>query len=117
MRTPPTFDDGRPSFDHTLAASLIGKHVLVGVTCRGANGNILAREQFHGEVTVADSEKGFCLKLRGTRVGEMKWLPPNTRAFLKAKPGEYRLRSTGEVIINPDFTATWTVTEPQKGMA
>ena len=116
MRTPATFDDGTPSFDQTLAASLIGKHVIVGVTRQDAKGNMLDREQFHGEVTVADSKKGFCLKLRGTRIGEMKWLPPNTRAFLNAKPGEYRLRSTGEVVINPDFTATWTVREPQKGM-
>lgn len=116
MRTPATFDDGTPSFDQTLAASLIGKHVLVGMTRQDVNGNMLTREQFHGEVAVADSEKGFCLELPGTRVGEMKWLPPYTRAFLNAKPGEYRLRSTGEVVINPDFTATWTVTELQKGM-
>jgi hypothetical protein len=33
-------------------------------------------------------------------------------ASLVARPGEYRLSSTGEVVADPDFTAAWTVTPP-----
>ncbi|MFX0060574.1 MAG: hypothetical protein ACFFC7_00125 [Candidatus Hermodarchaeota archaeon] len=39
-------------------------------------------------------------------------LPPDLSAFQKAEPGDYRLRSTGEVVINPDFTVLWTVQPP-----
>jgi hypothetical protein len=28
---------------------------------------------------------------------------------MDALPGEYRLRSTGEVVINPDYLAKWVV--------
>ncbi|MBN7463153.1 hypothetical protein I3U64_23750, partial [Mycobacteroides abscessus subsp. abscessus] len=36
-------------------------------------------------------------------------LPPAPESFSPAAPGEYRLRSTGEVITDPDYLATWTV--------
>jgi hypothetical protein len=42
--------------------------------------------------------------------GSFYWLPPDGRAFEEAPPGEYRLRSTGEVVIDPDYLATWTIT-------
>lgn len=32
MEHPPSFADGRPPFAHHLAKTLIGKHVLVGIT-------------------------------------------------------------------------------------
>jgi hypothetical protein len=32
------------------------------------------------------------------------------RAFRRAEPGEYRLASTGEVVMDPDLLANWTVT-------
>jgi len=34
MQHPPSFDDGRPPFDHAFAQELLGKHVLVGITFR-----------------------------------------------------------------------------------
>jgi hypothetical protein len=114
VKQPPSFDDGRPRFDHSLASELIGKHVLVGVTRVDADGKLMSQKQFHGEVVKADSKKGFCIKLLGTRDGELEWLPPDTRAFFQAQPGEYRLRTTGEVIVDPDYTTTWTITEPKK---
>jgi hypothetical protein len=30
----------------------------------------------------------------------------------QAPVGEYRLKSTGEVVVNPDYVASWTITEP-----
>jgi hypothetical protein len=43
---------------------------------------------------------------------DVEWLPPDTRAFQKASPGEYRLKSTGEVVADPDYTAMWTLRSP-----
>jgi hypothetical protein len=101
-------NDNRRSFDHVLAADLLGKYVLVGITKLDHEENLLEQIQYHGEVVVADERDGFCFKLRGAREGEFEWLPPDTRAFELAPPGEYRLYSTSEVVADPDYTTTWT---------
>jgi hypothetical protein len=44
-------------------------------------------------------------------VGEEFNLPPDTRAIEIASAGEYRLRTTGEVVMDPDFTAMFSITE------
>jgi len=49
------------------------------------------------------------LSLEGQRTGEEYNLPPDTRSFRRAGPGEYRLRSTGETVIDPDFTVTFSI--------
>lgn len=36
-------------------------------------------------------------------------LPPTTSAFRAARRGVYRMRSTGEEVVNPDLEAIWTV--------
>ena len=36
-------------------------------------------------------------------------LPSDLSSTKKARPGEYKLRSTDEIVINPDFLATWNV--------
>ncbi|GAB5895435.1 hypothetical protein [Mycolicibacterium mageritense] len=41
--------------------------------------------------------------------GETFTLPPAPESFSPAPPGEYRLRSTGEVVTDPDYLATRTV--------
>jgi hypothetical protein len=33
-------------------------------------------------------------------------------AFEAAPPGEYRLRSSGEVVVNPDYITSWVVEAP-----
>jgi len=113
MEHPPSFDDGRPPFDHYFARGLIGKIVLVGVTYLNHNGKAIEQRQFHGRVEEADARRGIRLRLLGERAGEDYWLPPDTRNFEKARPGEFRLRSTGEVVEDPDYLSTWTVTSPE----
>lgn len=108
----PSFDDGRPSFDHFFAKELLGKHVLAGVTALDASGRLITHKQFHGEILTADAREGLRIKLLGERAGEFEWLPRDTRAFSKARAGEYRLKSTGEVVVDPDYTTMWTYTEP-----
>jgi hypothetical protein len=52
------------------------------------------------------------VELAGEHSGESFTLPPDTRAFRDAAPGGYELYSTGEVILDPDVLATWTVAPP-----
>lgn len=108
-------EDGRPTWDEEVAASLFGATVLVGMTRLSHEGRLLHREQFHGRVVEVDREKGVCLALGGERAGEHYWLPPVTEAFERAKPGTYTLHATGEDVENPDFLTTWTLTEPPEG--
>ena len=112
MAHPPSFDDGRPPFDQGFAQELLDKCVLVGITHEDRRGAVKRHEQFHGTVVRADPKDGIQLTLAGTRSGETRWLPPDTRVFQPAPKGQYRLRSTGEVVSDPDFTVQWTVTLP-----
>ena len=111
MPHPPNFDDGRPSFDYEFAQKLIGKRVLIGVTRQDRRGQHISHDQFHGVVVAADAVRGIEIELAGARSGEKKWLPPATEPFEAAAKGQYRLRSTGEVVVDPDFTAQWTLTQ------
>jgi len=45
---------------------------------------------------------------------EVECLPPDLRAFRKAEPGEYRLKSSDEVVVDPDYLASWTITRPAR---
>jgi hypothetical protein len=48
----------------------------------------------------------------GQRDGKLYTLPPDTRSIEVAPPGEYRLRATGEVVCNPDYTVTFSISRP-----
>jgi hypothetical protein len=41
-------------------------------------------------------------------------LPPSLAAFELAKPGRYTLKSTGEVIDDPDVLVSWGATKPDR---
>ena len=38
-------------------------------------------------------------------------LPPDITAIEVAAKGEYYLKSTGEIVVNPDYVAIWTIEE------
>lgn len=103
-------NSNRPQWDQAFAQQLAGAVVLVGITYNEPAGARL--EQFFGTVTRADEHEGITLRLDGSRSGEMFHLPPDLRAFFPAQPGSYRLRQTGETVVDPDFTATWEMTPP-----
>lgn len=96
-------------WDDELAAALVGKTLLVGVTYCTADDQVVRREQFHGVVISADPRQGIVLELDGARRGERHDLPPMTQVFQRARPGEYRLSATGEVVHDPDYLATYTI--------
>jgi hypothetical protein len=95
-------EDGRPLLNEERARTLAGKTVLLGVTEKTRLGR---SRQFQLFGTVETVRPDF-LRLR-LRNGAAYDLPPDIRTFENALPGEYRLRSTREVIVNPDFTASW----------
>ena len=101
----------KPNWDDDFAQNLIGATVLVGLRIIGADSSE-EMEQFYGVVTVAVEDHGITLELSGSRGGETWLMPPDLRAFEPASPGEYRLRSTQEVVINPDYISQWTMDKP-----
>jgi len=86
----------------TTIEDLIGKRVIIGITRRNHDETILAEEQFHGIVTSMDDDV-IHVRLPS---GKDFTLPPAPETFQRAAPGHYRLRSTGEVVIDPDFTSS-----------
>jgi hypothetical protein len=89
---------------NTKAGDLLGKYVLVGITRLDQDENGVSQEQIHGRVTAINSSIHIRLS-----TGANYTLPPDPGAFFPAAPGEYRLRSTGEVVVDPDFTSSWTI--------
>jgi hypothetical protein len=94
---------------------LVGKTVLLGLTFADSEGNVTERVQRHGVIEIADPERGVATRLVGPGQpwdGELYWLPPDLGNLSEAAPGAYRLRSTGETIVDPDFTASWEIRSP-----
>src|SRR5688500_12810960 len=83
----------------------VGKRLLVGLTVRSPDGQLVYHEQVHGLI-VAPDPRGVVVERADTAARVS--LPPE---LMEATPGEYRLRSTGEVVLNPDFLAKWEWTE------
>jgi hypothetical protein len=109
-------EDG-PTWDEDRAHGLIGKTVLLGLTFATADGEVVEQVQRHGVVEHADLDRGIGVRLIGPGQvwdGELYELPPDLRPFSDAAPGSYRLRSTGETIVDPAFTATWEIRSPRQ---
>lgn len=108
------FNGDHPLWHGASEQTFVGKTVIIGLTYRNAAGVLDHREQLHGRITAADSRKGFEVTLDGKRSGETYWLPPESGRLEKARPGVYRLKTTGEVVTDPDLISTWTVTKPAR---
>ena len=88
--------------------SLLGKYVLVGITRVAADGTLLEKTECHGRIALVDGDLGIKVVLAD---GDVLTLPPDPDSFRDAKPGVYRLRSSGEEVIDPDLTTVWTIRE------
>jgi hypothetical protein len=102
---------GKPPYDEDLAADLIGKYILVGLTYQDKQGNFLYQKQLHG-VIIAAAPNGITIALRGVNNGETWIMPPDLSNIEPANPGTYTLKSTNEVVENPDFYSNWFVNRP-----
>ena len=98
-----------PPFDQERARQLLGKHVIIGLTYIDHDENEIERIQRHGTVVRAD-ESGIIII--DANSGEEITLPPDPSAFQEAQPGDYRFRTTGEIISDPDFLTQWTIRRP-----
>lgn len=99
-------------WDEETARDLVGCLVLVGITYRFPDGSVSEQRQLFGHVRGVDRERGIELRLAGSYTGKTYWLPPDTTAFRAAPTGQYRLKSTGDVINDPDYTCAWTIDAP-----
>jgi hypothetical protein len=107
-------DDGPWPWDQEEADGVVGLLVLVGVTYLAVDGKtVTSQVQYHGRIINA-KPGGFEIACEGKWAGKTMTLPPDLRALHQARPGRYRLRSTGETIENPDITTSWSVTERSK---
>ncbi len=88
---------------------LLGKVLLVGITYYTHDNEYIGQNQFYGTVTQANESIIRFAQKDGTEFT----LPPDLSSLKRAQPGEYKLRSTGEVVVNPDFLATWNVYESE----
>jgi hypothetical protein len=77
----------RPSWDDARARSLLGRHVLVGLTFERPNGEVIDQVQLHGTVARVEAHHGIGIERGGT--GELFWLPPDPASFEEAAVGEY----------------------------
>jgi hypothetical protein len=85
---------------------LVGKRVLVGLTCINSEGDVVAQFQTHGVVTKVGDDAISLTRDDGSSFG----LPPAPELLDAADPGVYTLKETGESIEDPDFLASLTVT-------
>jgi hypothetical protein len=88
---------------------LVGKTALVGITDNNPDGTLNGYRQLVGTIQEVRPGKGVLLKLQN---GEEYWLPPDHRPIKRAPKGEYRLRSTGQIVADPDYLMTWVRTMP-----
>jgi L-ascorbate metabolism protein UlaG (beta-lactamase superfamily) len=97
----------QPVLNPALAEYYTGKHILVGITYKDAKGKVTEQVQFDGHVARINEGEGIVIFRRDT-AAEFT-LPPDLSSLRPAGPGEYRLRSTGEVIKDPDLLTSWTI--------
>ncbi len=88
-------------------SEMIGKRLLVGITYLDPEDHTSECTEFVGVVTAVEP-----LVEIERPDHEPFTLPPETDAYELAAPGEYRLHSTGEVVVDPDYITSWTVTPP-----
>jgi hypothetical protein len=84
----------------------VGKRVIIGITFLDAEGALIERFQMHGRISRVCDTEGVAI----TRPdGGIYVVPPNLRNFAPARPGEYRLRSDGRVVHDPDYLTSFTM--------
>ena len=92
-------------------SDLVEKTILIGLTYYTADDEFVEQKQYWGTV-IESNGKRILVKLND---GEILVLPPDLSSTRIAPSGEYRLRSTGEVVVNPDYLTTWNINRSKEG--
>lgn len=95
-------------WNEARAQAMIGKRVLIGITLVTEQGKFI--RQMFGTISRVD-RRGVEIELEGAHAGETARLPPDLGSFQCAGPGDFLLRDSGEILVDPDFVSTWTVHE------
>ena len=103
-------DGDGPRYGAGDAVALLGKTVPMAVAYRDCDGNLVERQQLHGTIISVDKRAGIEIRLAGNRAGELFRLPPEIQCCEEARPGSYTLKSTVEVVEDPDLILTVTIT-------
>ena len=85
---------------------LIGKILLIGITVVDEGGEVIEQFQVYGPIVRVDSDG---ITIRRNKSGTDFVIPPDFNNIHDAQPGEYRLRSSGDVVVDPDFISSWTL--------
>jgi hypothetical protein len=99
------------AFDEDFADGFIGKYLLVGITRTSEKGKVLSQQQLHGVIITANAE-AIEIELGGVHEGKTWRMPPILDELAPARRGKYELKTTGEVVEDPDFTFTLTMQKP-----
>lgn len=91
-------------------SDILNKTLLVGITYYTHDEQYIEQKQFWGKVVEVTNEQIILLQNNG----ETFSLPPDLSSTKPAPLGEYKLRSTGEVVVNPDYIATWLLHRPKE---
>jgi hypothetical protein len=90
-------------------AQLRGKRVLVGVTHVLSDGSV--EQEQHAGVAEIEDRATFCLVKILCTDGRTRSYPFHADTLSVAGKGDYHLRSTGEIVRDPDFLMTWEVSK------
>lgn len=106
-------DEADESDDASAFAELIGKHLLIGLSFYDKNGNLESLVEHDGVIVAASRGDGIVIRRSDT--GERFAIPPALDHLYSAQPADYKLRSTGRVVSNPDLLATFDIYPPEDG--
>jgi hypothetical protein len=95
-------------------SAYIGKLVMVGVTLVDHKGTLVKRVQAHGVIKAIEADAGIILSLSDPSKPFL--LPPVLTSLRAVAPGTYRERSTGDLVLNPDYATVWQA-EADEGQA
>jgi hypothetical protein len=99
-----------PQFDEELAQTYVGRTIIIGLTYLDNAGNLVEERQLHGTISAVRGD-GVRIALAGRHAGQTWNMPPDLGNLHEAPAGAYRLRETGEVIVDPDPMTTWTISQ------
>jgi hypothetical protein len=89
-----------------LQEYLQGKVFLIGLTFIDKKGELIEQYQTYGTVSELTNEGLIRIKRKDDTIFQM---PYDKETINKAENGEYRLRATKEVVIDPDYIMTWEI--------
>jgi len=90
-----------------LQKYLKGKVFLIGLTFISEKGTLIEQYQTHGTVKDLTNDGIFKIEREDSTVFQM---PYDKDTIRKADKGEYREKSTGQIIKDPEYIMTWEIT-------